>query len=357
MLKYSFDTGKSDFFTTLRKKVDDYFADNKLDPAGNGKLYFKSVLQVVSATTLYVVLVFFTPAALISIGLCFLLGLNLAVIGFNVMHEGGHQSFSRYSWVNNISAYFLNVLGGNAYYWKIKHNINHHTYTNIEGMDSDIDVKPFMRLHEGQPKHSYHRFQHVYWVILYGISYLAWVFYEDFEKYFSGKISPNSEKKKLARKEHLIFWFTKIMYITAYIAVPILMVGWLPWLIGFLIITFTCGVAISIVFQLAHVVEGTEFHAPNGGEINNQKHEWAIHQIISTANFATSNKWLYWLLGGLNFQIEHHLFPRVSHIHYPQVSKFVREACREYNIVYNEYTSMFKAIASHLVHLRKLGNS
>jgi linoleoyl-CoA desaturase len=356
MLKYNFDNGGS-FFKQLRRKVELHFANGNLHPAGNTKLYLKSVLQIVSAVVLYVVLVFYTPPILLAIPLCALLGLNLAVIGFNVMHEGGHQSFSRHSWINNISAYFLNILGGNAYYWKIKHNINHHTYTNVEGMDSDIDVKPFMRLHEAQPRRGYHRFQHIYCILLYGVSYLAWIFYEDFQKYFSGKVSTNNEKKQLPAREHFIFWFTKIMFILAYMVIPILMVGWVSWLVGFLIITFVCGLAISIVFQLAHVVEGTHFHSASEGEIRDKKEEWAIHQLNSTANFATSSKTLSWLLGGLNFQIEHHLFPRISHIHYPAISKFVKEACAESNIVYHEYTSMLKAIISHFTHLRKLGTA
>lgn len=356
MLKYTFDNSQGSFFKTLKGKVDQYFADKDLDPAGNRKLYFKGTLQVVTAAALYSVLVFLTPHPVVSMVLCGLLGMNLAVIGFNVMHEGGHQSFSRHAWVNKISSYALNVLGGNIYYWKIKHNINHHTFTNIEGMDSDIDVKPFMRLHEAQPRRAFHRFQHIYWFFLYGISYLVWIFYDDFQKYFTGKVSVNDPRKKLTPKEHFIFWFTKIMYISVYMIIPIIMVGWLAWLIGFLIITFVCGLAISIVFQLAHVVEGTQFHvASHQGEKGNQ--EWALHQISTTANFATSSRTLYWLLGGLNFQIEHHLFPRVSHIHYPQISRFVREACREYNIAYNEYTSMFRAIVSHLIHLRKLGRA
>jgi linoleoyl-CoA desaturase len=356
MLKYTFDNNQSIFFKQLKEKVDRYFSENRLDPAGNGRLYSKSIIQVLSATIMYVLLVFFTPTPIVSVLLCILLGFNLAVIGFNVMHEGGHQTFSKYAWVNKASAYFLNVLGGTAYYWKIKHNINHHTFTNIEGMDSDIDVKPFMRLHEHQPRHWYHRFQHVYWVILYGISYIAWVFYQDFEKYFSGKVSSNSHKKKLALKEHFIFWFTKLMYVGTYMILPIVLTGWLQWLVGFFIITFVCGLAISIVFQLAHVVEGTQFHSPEQ-QSDGSRQEWALHQVSTTANFATSNKLLHWLLGGLNFQIEHHLFPRISHIHYPQVSRFVKESCAEYNIVYIEYASMIKAISSHLLHLRKLGNA
>src|SRR6185436_6102252 len=153
MLKYVFDSSHAGFFATLKEKVDTYFAEQHVHPAGNRKLYLKSLLQVLSSVAIYTVLVFFNPGIWISLGLCVILGANLAVIGFNVMHEGGHQTFSKHSWANKASAHFLNILGGTAYYWKIKHNVNHHTFTNIEGMDSDIDVKPFMRLHEGQPLH------------------------------------------------------------------------------------------------------------------------------------------------------------------------------------------------------------
>jgi linoleoyl-CoA desaturase len=232
--------------------------------------------------------------------------------------------------------------------------VNHHTFTNVEGMDSDIDVQPFMRLHEGQPWRPYHRFQHIYWIGLYGVSYLAWVFFEDFVKYFSGRPAANTVPKKLPLREQLIFWITKIMYIGVYCVLPILMVGFVPWLIGFLIITTICGIATSVVFQLAHVVEGTQFHDPDQ-QTQTNKQEWAIHQIISTANFGTSSKTLHWLLGGLNFQIEHHLFPRISHIHYPAISKYVKQACRDAGVTYHEHKTMYKAIVSHLVLLKKLG--
>lgn len=356
MLKFNFQRNQTTFFKDLKEKIDRHFEETQTDPAGNGKLYLKGAIQILSAATLYIILVFFTPAPIVAIPLCILLGLNLGVIGFNVMHEGGHQSFSKYSWVNRISAYSLNLLGGITYFWKIKHNVNHHTFTNIDGMDSDIDAKPFMRMHAEQPRYWFHRFQHIYWVVLYGISYIAWVFYEDFEKYFTGRHSANSVPKKLALREHFIFWITKVGYTATYIVVPVIMVGWLPALIGFLIVTFVTGLSISIVFQLAHVVEGTQFHSPHQQE-EAVKQEWAIHQLHSTANFATGSRLLHWLLGGLNFQIEHHLFPRISHIHYPQVSRLVKEACQEYNVKYIEYNSMFQAFGSHLVHLRRLGRA
>lgn len=351
MIRYRFHND-SPFFSLLKQKVDGYFGTRNLKRDGGRKLMRKGIIQFASAAVLYTTLVFFTPGVVLSVILCILLGLSLAIIGFNIMHEGGHQSFSKHLWINEVSAYFLNILGGNSYYWKIKHNINHHTYTNIEGLDSDIDVRPFMRMHKDQPLHPFHRFQHIYWVLLYGISYLVWVFYEDFQKYFSGRISKRSSRKKLPVKEHLIFWASKIFYVSCYIIIPVLVTGWLSWLIGFMIVTFVCGLAISIVFQLAHVVEGTQFHP---SDATHRRQDWAVHQVISTSNFATSSKTLHWLLGGLNFQIEHHLFPRISHIHYPAISQFVKQACAECGIVYNEFTSVFNAIRSHILHLHRLG--
>jgi linoleoyl-CoA desaturase len=212
-----------------------------------------------------------------------------------------------------------------------------------------------MRLNENQKRRSFHRFQHIYFVFLYGLSYISWIFYHDFQKYFTGKIAEGA-KKKINLKEHVIFWLTKIGYVGVYIAVPIIMVGAIKAIVGFLIVTTICGLFIAIVFQLAHVVEETSFPTPNQAT-HKMEHEWAIHQLNTTANFDTQNKLISWILGGLNFQVEHHLFPKISHIHYPKVSQLVKDTCREFNITYIEYKSVFKAVQSHLSHLKRLGKA
>ncbi len=353
MSKISFNNTSSPFFKSLKAKVNTYFAENNLPRTGGAKLFYKSLFIALSAIAIYIVLVFFTPPVPVAIILCCLFGNNLAIIGFNIMHEGGHGSFSKHKWLNDVSAYSLNVLGGSIHFWKQKHNIDHHTYTNIEGMDHDIDVK-FMRMHEEQPKYWYHRFQHVYWVLLYGISYMAWILYQDFEKYFSGKMGKAGQKKKMARKEHLIFWLTKTTYLFVYLILPIIMVGWLQTLIGFTIVSVVCGFSISTVFQLAHVVEGTQFPAPEL-TTNKIEKEWAVHQVSTTANFATKSKITSWFLGGLNFQVEHHLFPGISHVHYPQINKLVKETCKEFNIAYLEHRTVINAFFSHIVHIKRMG--
>jgi linoleoyl-CoA desaturase len=271
------------------------------------------------------------------------------------MHEGAHNSYSNKSWLNKISAYMLNILGGNAQFWRIKHNINHHTYTNIEGLDGDIDIKPLMRLSEGQPRRSFHKFQHIYGFGLYGISYFIWIFIQDFQKYFSGKIAAGNHPK-MTLKDHFIFWISKLWYVTIYLAVPILSLGLGTALLGYLVMGVCCGLFLSVVFQLAHTVEGLEFPTPNP-ETQKIEQEWAIHQVTTTSNFATKNKVICWLLGGLNFQVEHHLFPRISHIHYPRINAIVKETCAEFNVPYQEHPTMFKAIRSHLTYIKHLGRA
>ncbi len=351
-MKLSFNNKPNPFYQSLKSKVDAYFELNKLHPAGNFPLYVKGFIHFSTLVLLYTILVFFTPSISISIICCMLLGLNFATVGFNIMHEGGHGTFSKYPFINVICAYTLNFVGGNAFFWKIKHNINHHTYTNIEGFDPDIDIQPFLRTSETQPKLWIHQYQQYYCYFLYGISYFVWVVYDDSVKYFSGSVTPTYHKA-LTIKNHIVYWATKFGYFAFSVGIPSYFVGVVPAIIGYAIMAFTCGLTIAMVFQLAHVVEDTAFPMPNlEGKIEK---EWAIHQLETTANFGTKSKFLFWMLGGLNFQIEHHLFPKISHIHYPALSKIVKETCDEYGLNYHSYPNAVIAFQSHLKLLASLG--
>ena len=343
------------FFQRLREVTEAYFKDNNIRKTGDMRLYTKTAVLAAALVGLYVVLVFFTPAsAWLALGLCALMGLVVASIGFNVMHDGAHGSYSRRKWVNETMAHSLNFLGGNAYIWKLKHNENHHTFTNIEGMDDDIDIKPWIRVHPGQKRYWFHRFQHIYSPVLYGTTYLFWIFYNDLRKYFTGRIADQTPLRPMNRKEHILFWASKAFYIGLFLVLPMLMLGILPVLAGYGVMVFVAGVVISVVFQLAHVVEHAEFvHPESDGNVIES--EWAVHQVETTANFATGNKLWNWLFGGLNFQIEHHLFPRISHVHYPELSKRLRQVCAEFEVNYREFPTMRSALLSHLRHLRQVG--
>ncbi len=342
------------FHSELRKRISDYFVDIKTKPTGNIKLYSKAIILVVSFVFVYVHLIFFTSDFIwLSLLECVLLGALTSAIGFNIMHDGAHGSFSQQKWLNDLAGLSLNVLGANVFMWKTKHNVVHHTFTNIEGMDDDINAKPFLRLCETQKRYKIHRFQHVYFLAAYSLLYIYWIFFTDYKKYFTMKVG-GMPIKKMSMSEHFTFWGFKALHLVLFIFIPIFFVGFTAWLIGFLTYGLFAGIVLSLVFQLAHTVEDTHFPTMDisTGKVED---EWAVHQLKTTANFATRSKIVSWFTGGLNFQIEHHLFPHISHVHYPEISKIVQQVCREYNIPYIEYPKVRLAVASHISHLREMG--
>jgi linoleoyl-CoA desaturase len=354
MSKVTFSKNSTTFYATLKKKADDYFKSNHLDKTGDWRLYAKTFILVPLAFGLFFSLLYFYPQlpvwALLS--MCSLLGLTLASMGFNIMHDACHGAYSKKQWINDIMGYSLNIMGGNQFIWKQKHNIIHHTYTNIDGVDDDIAKSPIMRQAKTQKWVPAHKIQYIYVFLVYAISSFAWVFLMDFQKYFSRMIY-RTKMWDVSPKEQFIFWFSKFYYLVVFILLPIYVVGIVPYLIGFAVMHVSMGLSLALTFQLAHVVEGAHFE-----EAYEDKHidqDWAVHQVLTTANFAPNNLLVRWYVGGLNYQIEHHLFPKISHIHYPALSEIVKETCKEYNIPYNEFQTTRSALLSHLRTMKEFG--
>jgi Fatty acid desaturase len=350
-----FVSGKQSFHLELKKRINDYFESTGKSLTGNSNLYTKAIVLLTAFLFLYIHLVFFTPIAIIGILECIVLGVIVAGIGFNIMHDGAHGSFSKHKWLNNAAAYSLNILGGSSFMWNVKHNVIHHAYTNIDGVDDDIDIQPWLRLTTTQKRRAMHRYQHIYFWVLYSLLYILWVFVLDYNKYFKGKIGETSFKK-MSVSDHLVFWSFKILFLGVFIALPIYMVGFTAWLVGFLVFSLVTGFVISIVFQLAHTVEHTHFPVPQAST-GKLEDEWAIHQLKTTANFAPKNKFISWMIGGLNFQIEHHLFPKISHIHYPALRNIIKQSCMEFGVPYIEYPKMRHAVVSHVQYLKQMGRA
>ena len=341
------------FHAELKAKISEYFLEVGRTTTGNYQLFIKAVVLMVSFVFIYIHLVFFTPPVLWQVFESILLGGLVAAIGFNVMHDGAHGSFSKYKWVNRLAAFSLNILGGNSFMWNVKHNVIHHAYTNIDGVDDDIDIQPWLRMSSTQKKYRLHKYQHIYFWILYSMLYIFWVFILDYQKYFKGRIG-NTPVKKMKLSDHFIFWCFKLVHLFLFIGLPVYMVGFESWLISFLIFTLVAGFVLSLVFQLAHTVEHTSFPVADL-ETGKMEDEWAVHQIKTTANFATKNKLVTWLVGGLNFQIEHHLFPKISHVHYPALHDIIKQICEERGLHYIEFKNVRFAIASHVAFLRQMG--
>lgn len=345
-----FGNHKNPFFSALKLKVNQYFEEQSVSKNGTINLYLKASFFISTYFISYYVLLFTQPVAWLSILLCAYMGLAAAAIGFNIMHDGSHGSFSNKKWINVLAAYSINLLGGDALLWKNKHNIIHHTYTNIEGHDQDIAQLPVLRLNRLQKRYYLHRFQHLYCFLVYGLSSLLWVFLLDFIKYFQGKVG-NFKINNMELKDHLIFWGSKIAYFSFYLVIPAMVWGWADAVMGFLIFHFVLGVTLSTVFQLAHVVEEAEF---TDSHLSDHKieEEWAVHQLKTTTNFCTENNLMTWFVGGLNFQVVHHLFPKISHVHYKALNKIVIETCIEHQVSYHEFPSFLSALRSHMKHLK-----
>lgn len=354
MPKVTYNNKQAIFFPALKQAIEAYFQQNNIRKTGDRRLFIKTTILFALALLTYCLLLFVAMPAIFGLLLSGLLGFVLALIGFNVMHDACHGSYSANSKVNELLGYTLNLIGGNSFIWKQKHNIIHHTYTNVDGMDDDIAKSPFVRMCSTQKWMPAHKVQQFYLPVLYALSTLFWMLWQDFKRYFTRKVY-TSKLPKMNRKEHIIFWASKIVYLFLYILLPILLLGWLKWLTGFLILNAIMGLTTAFVFQLAHVVEETEFAFVGINDTVVIENEWAIHQIKTTANFSSGNKLITYLSGGLNYQVEHHLFPKISHIHYPAISEIVRKQCDEFDLRYLSTRSFLKALSSHFRLIRQMG--
>jgi linoleoyl-CoA desaturase len=349
-----FPATKDSLHAELKKRVQAYFDEKGIDATGTPGLFTKAILMILALIAVYIHIVFFTPIWWLALLECVVMGGLVAAIGFNVMHDGSHGSFSTNKWLNKIAASSISLLGANRFMWRMKHVMIHHTFTNVDGVDDDIEVGGLMRMAPTQKKYGLHKFQHIYFWALYMLLYVFWIFFTDYKKYFSQKIG-SVPLKKMELKDHIEFWVVKVYHAAVFVVMPIALLGWVKWLVGFLVMTMFAGFVLSIVFQLAHTVEHTDF--PVVDDENKLPDEFAAHQIKTTANFATKNKLISWLVGGLNFQIEHHLFPKISHVHYPAISEIVKNVCAEFHLQYIEYPTMRRAVLAHVHFLRDMGRA
>ncbi|WP_369048339.1 fatty acid desaturase [Tenacibaculum sp. UWU-22] len=347
---------KTKFLKTLNKRVNDYFKENNIKRTGNWKLYLKAIIMF----TLYIVPFLLILTVDISIWvkliLTVIIGIGMAGVGMNVMHDANHESFSKRKWVNQLMGGSMYILAGNVYNWKVQHNVLHHTYTNIKNYDEDIDAGRIIRFSEHTKWLRIHKFQKYYSIFLYGLLTINWAITTDIKQmrsYLKRKLSYGKFPNPAAEWTKLVI--SKIIYYLIWIALPMAVLD-IPWwgiLIGFFIMHYTAGIILSVVFQLAHVVPSTEMPEPD--ESGNMEYTWAIHQLHTTANFAPKNKLVKFYTGGLNYQVEHHIFPHISHIHYDKLAQIVKKTASEFNLPYNEYKTMRRAIKEHFKQIAKLG--
>lgn len=349
------DHEKSTFSATLKSRVETYFKSSHISKHANNLMVFKTVFFL-SLMLLFYVLIIATPLPLsIKLTLAILLGMTMSFVGFNVCHDALHGAYSSNKSVNKSLGFIFNIIGASSYVWNITHNIVHHSYTNIVGHDEDIEIAPgLIRVSPTEKLNKLQRYQHLYAFFLYGLTTLSWFFRKDYLKFFKKDVG-DSHINNHPRIEYFKLFLFKMLYYSLFIVIPLLVMNitWWQFLIGFVAMNFAEGIVLGLVFQLAHVVEDTEIKLPS--EENNIEEAWAAHQLRTTANFASKSRLAAFLCGGLNMQVEHHLFPKVCHIHYRKISVIVRSTAKEYNLPYNENRTFFSALRSHYFFLKKLG--
>lgn len=347
---------RPEFVKVLRKRVNAYFKENNITRHANLSMKLKTAFVIgLYAIPLLVMLLGWANSTWLNLGMWALMGLGMSGIGLCIMHDANHGSYSKNPKVNRNLGALLNFVGGFPLNWKIQHNVLHHSFTNVEGHDEDIELGA-MRFSPSQKRKFIHNFQALYAPLLYSVMTLYWFIAKDFDQ-----IARYHKKDLLKGQGYTLkrAWTevvgVKVLYAVLFIVLPFSLID-LPWytiLVGFLVMHAISGLMLALIFQVAHVIEQTEFvqTAPDGSVENN----WAIHQLKTTANFATGSRMFTWLVGGLNHQVEHHLFPNICHIHYPNLSSIVRDTAKEFDVPYYHHRTWGGALRSHFRVLHKLG--
>ncbi len=347
---------KSQFYPTVKKRVDRYFEENGIESHANGMMVFKSITMLIGYILPFILILNLQPSFGISLVLWTIMGFAIAGIGMSVMHDANHGAYSSNGTVNFLMGHTLNLIGGSVMNWKLQHNILHHTYTNIANVDEDIEDRLVLRFSPHTKLKFFHAFQWIYAILFYGLLTFYWAMAKDFvqfNKHVKNGVNPYSSQENRINLLKIIG--VKLFYFTLMFVLPVAVLG-IPFyqiLAGFMLMHFVSGIILTVVFQLAHTVEGTTHPLPNAeGVIEN---DWAIHQMNTTMDFSRRNPIITWYVGGLNYQVEHHLFPQVCHVHYPAISKIVEETAREFDIPYLVNETLYDALRAHFRVMYRFG--
>jgi linoleoyl-CoA desaturase len=350
-LKFSSD---NTFHAAVRRRVGAHLRETGRRERDCAEMYLKTALIFASFVTTYVLLVFVASAWWQAAILGAALGLSVVAIGFNVMHDASHGAYSERPALNRLMALSLDLVGGSSYFWHWKHVVFHHTYVNVAGYDTDINLAGLGRLTPHHPRAWIHRWQHWYVFLLYAVMVFKWHFFDDFRLVLTGRIGPHTVATPRGR-DLAMFIGGKLTFWTIAFVVPLLLHPF--WVVAsvYALAAAVTGIVLGTVFQLAHCVEHADFPLESSpGHIDNA---WAIHQVETTVDFARDSWLASYLLGGLNFQIEHHLFPRMCHVNYRAIAPLVERTCAEFGVRYRHNVTVLDALRSHTRWLRLMGTA
>lgn len=342
---------RGSFHADLKRRVDLHFLATGRSRHGGLAMAAKSFAMIAWLASSWLLLMFLPVPPWVAVLLTLSTALAMGGVGFCVMHDANHCGTSSSARTNGMMSFTLDLLGASSCLWRLKHNVMHHSYPNVAGVDPDIEApSPLLRVAPWQPHRRHHRFQHLYVWVLYGLFPLRWWFVDDFRELVTGRIGGRQFRPPRGRTL-VIALAGKVIFVCWTFVMPALLHPlWVVALLG-IIGVFVLGNLLAIVFQLAHCVGQAEF-IDSG--ITTQT-DWASHQVATTVDFARGSRVLGWYLGGLNFQIEHHLFPRICHVHYGALSAVVEETCRAHGVRYRSEPTLWSALRANWRWLRSMG--
>ncbi|PWJ38535.1 fatty acid desaturase family protein [Sediminitomix flava] len=350
---------RPEFVAELKRRVNNYFKENNITKYGNNQMKIKTVFMIsLYMSPLVLMLSGVITNVWVMLGMWALMGFGMSGVGLSIMHDANHGSYSNNRKTNDFVSKVLYLVGGYPLNWRIQHNLLHHTYTNIHDHDEDLG-QGFIRMSPNQKRKWVHRFQFIYAPLSYTLMTIYWSTSKDFQQVL------RYHKKDLLKTQNITLTralieiaVSKVVYVLLFVALPIVLLPFAWWqvMLGYILMHAICGLFLALIFQCAHVVEEALFFKVDDENEGSMENNFAIHQMKTTTNFANNSTFFSWFIGGLNYQIEHHLFPNICHIHYKQISKIVKATAEEYDIPYHEKRTFVGALKSHFSILFNLGN-
>jgi linoleoyl-CoA desaturase len=340
------------FPKVLRRRLETFFADADLSPKADPMMWGKIAVGMAVLAGSWIALYSLHPAAWAFMALYVLGGLAQTFLLLNIAHDSNHNAISSRPEINKSLNYVFDLCGISSYMWRILHHRGHHSCINLHGEDDAIEGRGLFRFTPHDPRKPLHRFQHIYALFLYAMFSLEYVFVRDFQSFFFPGHAYLTRTKHPVR-EYVVLFAGKAFYLTYMLVLPIMVMKESPLLVlaAFFIVHLIVGLSVVLVFQTTHVIEDTYFPL-HRSEFENG----VYHVFATTADYATENPVVGWLVGGLNHHVVHHLCPYVCHTHYAPLTRIVKQTAEEFGVPYRQHATMTKAIWHHLQLLKQLGN-
>lgn len=348
-----FGTEGKEFGEDVKRRVAAYFSDNNIGTKANGLMIFKSLLLIALFITSYYMAVFADIRPLFKLFFAISFGSSMAFLAFNIGHDASHNAYAKNNRVNSILAYTMNLCGINQYIWNIKHNLSHHSFTNIPHADMDnenVGVARITRFHKWKPVFKY---QYLYLPFLWPFFGMFLIFVKDFQLFAMTRMG-NSQYESHPIREWVILIVSKLIVVTYIFVIPLMVIDLPYWqiLLGILVLFMCMGTLLTTIFLFVHLIENTPF--PEEDKEGKIKDHWMLHQLKVTTDYSPFNPILTFFSGGLNQHVAHHMFPNYCHVHYGAITKIIQQTAKEHGYEYR-YQSHWKAFKSHIRFLKKMG--